>query len=652
MTNKEESNEKWNSFAESALLSLKSPVAPRRSGNAVRLPSLGMLLDEEDSFNFGSNGSHRISRSLSPCSTSNREVKKDLDSSRTTKTSPTSFSTFGLTSPYSEPPKPPARKISGDGLVRRAEVSDEEKKRSSVSNNSSEEEYEEEEDFFLDLNDNKSSKEGGSIRRFRRAGALLRAFSDSELSEASTINSCGENQKDAARKQKLKDIQEARIGKRQIGKDKRRRKELEEDDLVDTDMDVAKFTGLAKLRSKSMDDMPLLETLALLETLVSRVGKSSPRSTARSRKKPLEKTSNHSKGSPRSTARSRKGPLEKTSNHSKGSHGSRTPPNSRRSRKGTSVGSRTKNRSNRRLTSSDEDSSSAEEKDDLTNGRTRSSDKSPRRRRKSSKGMRKGRRPPPQPSPPPPPPPPAEVRDERPLNVPKRLIIDLTQPDIISPCTVASRSVRDALSVASASASKMGSIRSNLTSSSRLSRLSLTTGCSSVSSGAFDDDFSKQSNETIKSERQSPTSERRFPIGSLATLQESSMKSFTSLEKTQSSRAENEGDLNDSKSSRFMPHKPQRLRSGDFDPRMFSPKSKSPLYAPLSDNSDDSDGEESSVEEKSNIPMTSPTSDPMKEVKGPTHVFRKEPSDRFVSSLGRSTPKPSKSGRRKPLLDA
>jgi hypothetical protein len=579
MTNKEEINEKWNSFAESALLSLASPVAPRRSGNARRFPSLGLPLDEEEYFDFES--VRRISRSLSP-STSNRGVKKDLDSNGTMGTSNTSFSTFGLAAPYPYPPRQPSRKPSGDGLVRPAEVSDAGKKRSSVSNGS-EEEYEEEEDFFLDLNDHQSSKKEDSIRRFRRPGALVRAFSDSELSEASTINSGGENHKAAARarKQKLKEIQEARRVKIQMEKEKRKRrgKELEEDDLVDTDIDVAGFTGLAKPRSKSLDD--------IFETVVSPVGKSSPRSTPRSRNS------------------GRKGRLGITSNHSKG-----------RNRKGTSVGSKTKNRSDRRKTSSDEESSS-EEEDALTN-------KSPRRGRKPSKrrpkidgerngsfSRRKGRRPPP--------PPPAEVTEEGSLHVPQRLIIDVTHPDVVSPCTVASRSVRDALSVISASASKMGSMRSKSTISSRMSGMTFITGCSSVSSGAFDDDFSKlsvQSNETIKSEQQSQTSERRFPTGSLATLRESSMTSFASLKKTPTSGAENEssmtkGDLKVSKSSLFMPHKPQRFPSGNLNPGMFSPKPKPSSYTPLSD------CEDSSVEEKA-IPMTNSSSDLMKEVKRPT----------------------------------
>jgi hypothetical protein len=577
MTNKEESNERWNPFAESALLSLASPVAPRRSGNAVavRLPWLDLPLDEEDSFNFGRVRSSRLSRSLSP-STSNRGMKKELDpdSDRTMETLSTSFSTFGLAAPYRSPPRKPYRKPSGDGLVRPAAVSDAEKKRSSVSNNSSEEEYEEEEDFFLDLNDRQSSKkEDSSIRRFGRSGAPVHAFSDSELSEASTINSGGENHKAAARarKQKPKELQEAGRGKIQMEKEKRRGKELEEDDLVDTDMDVAGFTGLAKSRSKSLED--------IFETLVSPVGKSSPRSTPS-----------------RSRNSGRKGSLEKTSNHSKGS------PKSRRNRKETSVG--TKNRSNRRNTSSSEESSS-EEEDAVTPPR-RGKKPSKRRpridgERNGSAGRRKGRRPLP--------PSPTEVTNEGSLHFSQRLIIDVTHQDIVSPCTVASRSLREPLSAASA-ASKMGSIRSKSTISSRMSGLTFTTGCSSISSGGFDDDFSKlsvQSNETIKSEQQSQTSERRFP-GSLATLQElqeSSMTSFTSLKKTPTSRAENV-----SKSSRFMPHQPQRFPS--------LPKTSL------------SDCEDFSIEEKA-IPMPNSSSYLMKEVKRPTHLLKKATSQRGMT---------------------
>lgn len=642
MTFTETKNEKWNSFAETTLLSHTSPSVPRRSRHTIGIPSVELPLCEEDSIHVGSLGSPKRSQSLSP-STSVQDAKKELNSSGTSSTYNASFSNHGPSHP---PPVLSSQKRSGAGLVRPAVVSDTEKRDSGTNAPVVSNEEVEEEDFYLELNDDKPSKRNvRKIRRVRRG--LTRRFSDSELSEASTINSCGENPKAVVRKQRLKERREARRAKNQSWEDDGKGLSLEEDDdVLDTDKDLAGLTGLAKpkARSKSLDDKPDLPLTETPPTQEAPLVQQPDKVPLNSRSGSLGKTSNHSKASLGS-------PTENRSSERK----------SRRSKnKGSSTGNRTRARSNRRRRYSDDENSS-EEEDACTDRRARSNGKSGRPRRKLSKrrtrrarssddgalvesvARRKGRRPSP--------------GSAGSLPVPQSLEIDVLQPDLVSPCTVASKSVRDKFSSHSASMSKKGSTRSKSTSSSRFSAITFTTGCSSVSSGAFDDDFSKiseQSNETIKTEQKSQASARRFPKGFLSTLQEVSMKSFTSGEKTPSKRPDNDGDV--SKSSRFMPHKPRRVPSGNLEATMVSSKPTPPSFTPLSGCDESSDGETKEMPEETNEPSNrhslmskqKSSSALNQRTKRPTHLLRKAVSDRFLLSFGKGG-KASKRGRRKSL---
>eukprot|EP00980_Cylindrotheca_fusiformis_P018264 scaffold5939_cov111-Cylindrotheca_fusiformis.AAC.3 len=631
VTIEKDGNEKWNSFKASERLSQALPaVASRKTKQTMHTSPLNSFDMEKDKISLATVPMSRRSKSL----TSLRQLQQQdlllssgpmdtgnspFQSSGPMDTGNTPFQTNVVT-PSNLPPSLPSRKRSGTGLVRPGE---------NVVSKSTEEvnhEVEEKEDFYLELNDFESSrKERRKTKRVRRPDGLVRRFSDSELSEASTINSCGENPKMKERKQKLRERREARKAQ------KRDKKRLEEDDdLVDTDKDEAGLTGATKqkCRSKSLDAKPSAN-LRLADP--PRIGKPSTRSAtgvrglnrAGSARRIVPKTSN---AEPDSSSTARKL--------------SRTPSRSKK-------GSRTRSQSNRRWASSDSDTSD-ESKSSATNKvnrptrrKRKSSKRQPRRRKSSDDGdafgslaRRKGSRKPP-----------SSNASEESLHVPKNLEIDVTQTDIVSPCTVTSRSVRDTLSNHSSSLQNVGSVRSKSNSSSRVSAMTFTTGCSSVSYGAFDDDFSKISEESGRTynsrDKKTPLNVRR-----LTTLQEVSMKTITSSEETPGqsvpvermpARRSIEGES--SESSRFMPSKPRRIPSGILEAAMLGSNYPTPPPSPTRSEKETALGESpKGPRSRRGVKKERSTSDLQSGPTRPTHLFRKAVSERFLPSSNYPTP--------------
>lgn len=506
-----ELDRKWQSPPTTKKASAKSPTMPRRSDPSL---DFGNAIVELSPTKKSPNNSQR-SHSLSPRSMLNRKPSINTNNLGGLDMSVTSFTAF-VEAAISPPPKMPHRRASTcgeDGAPQPPITSDGEVGKTSTwqsnhtigvpSNHTISGQHEE---FQMGLNDANGPTEKKKMRRVRRDGSLQRAFSDSELSEASTINSQKESKKE--RKISILKRRKERLAKRFLGRGKATVPDAafteEDDDVVDTDKDLEGFTGIT-LKKKSThsstdnesyrnntssgaDDAASAATKTQGEIDVetrSRVAKSPIRFPGRERSQSLGRAQSSSgrrgRASGSSVATGATGATEKSKKKTK------------KKKSGSSM-SRTKRQSNRKRASDDNESSASSsdeeyEKPPRGSSKGRNS-KSPLRRRRKSAGARKakkGGRKPIQPMP---------LDDDGSQRTMTDVVVNVppTQ-EFVSPCTIGSgrRSVMDLLTPSGRSRS------------SKVSGITMSTGIFSpfttVSSQGFNDDFSNHSDFTKSSLR-------------------------------------------------------------------------------------------------------------------------------------------------------
>jgi hypothetical protein len=548
----EAKDQKWKSFVASANLSLTSPEAPRRiqqnvCGLSDAIKVKLSVLDGDEGVDAHSQESDS---SLRP-STFDHRLKDDVGSSGTAEmTSASSFSSFVMKSP-SRPSKKPERNTStvvshGD---RKYTVPYDPQDNKAISypptdartilSDALEEAKEDTCDyFFLGINDEEeeciedlpAKRAGGKIRRIQCPG-ILSAFSDSELSEASTIDSFP---KITNRKKTIKARREARKIEKEIVEVKAEETMLDEDDdVIDTDKDLEGLTGL--VTSKIEHNKGEILLVPFDSGLPRQGGNASSRGRARGpsgRPQSLGKINDLDKSSERRRYYSQASRKNKIDRLKEDLQECRLLDNSS-----------TKIRSKHRKKYEEDEESSYEGETCVAKRRLRSNFGSRRHRngvkvRSSNAGSGKGK---------------ARkssviqkgclpsVDDDPDLSLPPSFFVNtdpmddfvFPRPTVVS--MASKRSTRDILQPIPSVISNKASMRmiatlpsfssSHYSSRSKntvVSSLSLTTGCSIVSAGTFDDDFSKiseTSRKSIISHLTSSSSARRLPKGLLKSLQ-------------------------------------------------------------------------------------------------------------------------------------
>ncbi|CAJ1952921.1 unnamed protein product [Cylindrotheca closterium] len=505
-----EVDRKWQSPPSSKTSATRSPTMPRRSDASLDFGD-GII---EMSPTKNSSGVSPIqspstkSHSLSPRSMLHRQKSNNRLNNLALEMSVTSFTAF-VDQGISPPPSMPHRRVStheDDHGGPPNNISDGELGGGGGGNNlttwqSNHTVGGRQDDMFMTLNDANGPTDGKKRPRRIRRG-VQRAFSDSELSEASTINSQKESKKE--RKQSILKRRKERLARTFLGRGKAAKVpnaapdgiyDEEEEDVVDTDKDLEGFIGIAIKKQSghstttdneshplsSGDDVGSVVTKKTqneidVETR-SRVSKSPIRFPGRDRSR--------SRGRARSS--SRRG---RASGSSVAAETTEKAKKKKKKKKSSSLSRRGKKASDNDSTSSSDDDY---EKPPRSGSKARAP-KSPGRRKKSASARRakKGGRKP----------------IAAPLQVPlnddwshsQRTMTDLVvnvppTQEFVSPCTIGSgrRSVMDTITP------------SNRSRNSKVSAITMSTGMFSpftaVSSEGFCDDFSNHTENTNSSLR-------------------------------------------------------------------------------------------------------------------------------------------------------
>jgi len=647
----EELDRKWQSPPSSKKASARSPTMPRRSD-----PNLDFgdaVVEMSPTKNTSKNHHRSKSRSVSPRSMLKRGASTSKLTNLSLDMSVTSFTAF--VDAVSPPPKMPHRRTSTceDDRPAIPVISDGELGNTwhTVGDKQDQEEA------FMGLNDANGPTEKKKIRKVRRNGGIQRAFSDSELSEASTINSQKESKKE--RKQSILQRRKARLAKKFLGRGKGEVPDTvhdeEDDDVVDTDKDLAGFTGIT-IKKKSVD--PKVSEICLspipigTDDVVSvstkkTQGEIDVETRSRVSKSPIRfpgQDRSHSRGRARSSSRRGRASGSSVATGATGATEKTKKKKKKKAVSGSSV-SRTKRRSNRLRASDDESEFSSDEEDLKPRASSMSrASKSPRRRRKSA-GARKvkkgGRKPIPVPS------------QQVPLNDDgsQRTMTDLVinvppTQDFVSPCTIGSgrRSVTDTLTP------------TNRSRDSKVSAITMSTGMFSpftaVSSKGFNDDFSNHTdytNSSLRGPQHIPDLEASEHQGSLLVKGNLSAVFETSspTEGVVSTPPSDEmgGTPRTPRSSLRMPAVPTRRPSSD-DHSLSSSVARGPLF----DNS--SRGEEDDVVSFDRFAaMTKQrSSSDLMTLERPTNMLRKASSERNVlaSSIRSGADRVWRRGKKKP----
>ena len=436
-----------------------------------------------------------------------------------------------------------------------------------------------------------SKKAGQKIRRrpISRRGSLNR-FSDSDdLSEASTIDSQG----------KMKQIER----KRKLMKSQKRVDEVsldEDDDLVDTDKDLAGLTGLATPKSMSDRSKSLVSSTSQNEALNSQDRRQDRRRASISPHEGEVSTK-------RKIRRKKSAEYNKIERRHSNDNSTKARSNRRR-RKET----------NDTCSSSDEEiEGKAQSKRSSSAGR-RSSSKSKGSRRSSSDGggKRKGRK--------------SRSRSSgEDASVPDK-VIQAVSDNLISPCTFTSAtlspsrgSTRDRLLTPSLTSPGL----SRRTVESGISGLTLSPDFSSVSKTSFKDDFSnhytseESSRDSLLAELQRFKSGRRLPKGLLKSMN-------TPIMKDKRERLNNSGDFDATPS---MPERHDEESTEESSPPSTPKRSRPTTLRGFFPGK--SRFSEFLVKQQSSSSLTDPNSHGR-----PTHLFQKALSDRFLATP--STPLP------------